>query len=420
MEEAASLPWNKLPAPVLSLVKSSCRDLLTDNADVTIDEAALERYVEALDHRALLAQPKKMFPLNFPTPRSEINFLCTLASLQIGSGWRVALHAQRGGKGAAETITFGCMGMHISGEITAQTLLNLSQFEVSQLFGLKITEEFELQPGIHSERPTELKSLAEAIRRVCNTTGTMLRSLGFEDWAAFWMKGAKIQEIDPATNEPVRPSAEEAVARLVRSFEALQDAYILPPRAAAAAAAKKSEEAGEAKEASADAAAAASAEAPAPAAAPASSSSSSSAASSAPRAVYLLKKAQLMVADLYLRFHDDASLPFNYRDIDSLAVFSDNVLPAVLRAQGVLVYSPELAKAVDSGVKITDRTQEASIRAGAVVACEKIIGRYNALKGTPDHPRPLNAVRLDYDLWLAGKKPEFRKLARHATHSIYY
>ena len=109
MEDASKLPWAKLPAPVLELVRSSCAELLRDNAHVSVDQACLHQFVAELDHRTLQRLPKKMFPLNFPTQRSEINFICTLALLQIGSGWRRALHAQKGGKGAAETITFGCM-----------------------------------------------------------------------------------------------------------------------------------------------------------------------------------------------------------------------------------------------------------------------------------------------------------------------
>lgn len=46
--------------------------------------------------------------------------------------------------------------------------------------------------------------------------------------------------------------------------------------------------------------------------------------------VYIMKKAQILAGDLYRRFaaEDDR---FNFPDISELTVFSDNVLPAVLR-----------------------------------------------------------------------------------------
>lgn len=121
-----------------------------------------------------------------------------------------------------------------------------------------------------------------------------------------------------------------------------------------------------------------------------------------------------------MRGQDDPSLPFNFSDMDSLTVFSDNVLPAVLRAKGVLRYSPSLAALIDSDKPVSDREQEASIRAAAVVACERIVEQFNAHHAASGDAPRLNAVLLDYHLWQLGKEPDMRKLARHATHSAFY
>lgn len=454
MQEASSLPWAALPQPAGELVRSSCEALLIDNPHVRIDEAVLLRYAREMDASKLQTQ-RRQYPLVFPTPRSEINFLCTLAYLQIGSGWRRALHAQRGGKGAAETMTFGCIGMHISGELTARTFVGLKLFDVAQLFGLKIQEDFELRPGIHSERPTELYSLAEALHKLLRDAGQTLLNLACEDWADFFEKvnpgTGKLREIDAQTGKPKQASAEQTVARLVRHFTGLQDAYILPPRkqqqeATPATAAETKAAATETTEAAASSSATSEsgAASASPAAAPAAASASS------PRVVYVLKKAQLIVAELYLRFGvDDPESPFCFHDITSLTVMSDNVLPAVLRAHGVLVYSDELAALVDGNTKITNREMEASMRAAAVVACERIVKEYNTSHNVV-HTAPgcakkaqessaaasgegaaaeaaagkagpaLTALNIDYHLWLSGKNPDLRGLARHATHSIYY
>jgi hypothetical protein len=159
--------------------------------------------------------------------------------------------------------------------------------------------------------------------------------------------------------------------------------------------------------------------------------------------VYLLKKAQLIVAELYLRFgvgEGSEDSVFNFANIERLTVMSDNVLPAVLRAHGVLVYSAPLAARIDANEKLLDREQEATVRAAAVVACERIVQEYNkshnvvssgsgsssssgdvASAADAGAPGPaLTTLNLDYHLWLSGKNPDLRGLARHATHSIYY
>jgi hypothetical protein len=46
--------------------------------------------------------------------------------------------------------------------------------------------------------------------------------------------------------------------------------------------------------------------------------------------VLLMKKAQLLAADLYRRFHE-SDARFNFKDVENLTVFTDNVVPAVLR-----------------------------------------------------------------------------------------
>jgi len=185
-------------------------------------------------------------------------------------------------------------------------MLRVGLFDVAQLFGLKIQEEYELSPGIHSERPTALYSLAQTLRKILNDTGSMLRNLACEDWADFWLRNqsrtARVEEVDEAAAaaEAPRPKAEDAVKRLVRYFSALQDAYVLPARKEAAETDAAAPEGTGA--AAAPAAAAESKEAAAPASASSSSSGAAASAAADQRVVYILKKAQLMVADLERRF----------------------------------------------------------------------------------------------------------------------
>jgi len=73
------------------------------------------------------------------------------------------------------------------------------------------------------------------------------------------------------------------------------------------------------------------------------------------------KRAQITANDLAL-----AGVAV-FADIDELTVFADNVLPHVLRTNGVLVYDPELAATVDAGIELPrrriDRTRAARVRA---------------------------------------------------------
>ncbi len=61
--------------------------------------------------------------------------------------------------------------------------------------------------------------------------------------------------------------------------------------------------------------------------------------------------------DLYLVFLSEQKQDprFNFVDISSLTVFSDNVLPAVLRGLGIIEVNEELAKQIDNNEKITNR-----------------------------------------------------------------
>ncbi len=60
-----------------------------------------------------------------------------------------------------------------------------------------------------------------------------------------------------------------------------------------------------------------------------------------------------------------------FADVDRLTVFADNLLPHVLRADGVLIYAPELAARIDAGAELVHgEPAEVELRACAVHACE--------------------------------------------------
>ena len=115
------------------------------------------------------------------------------------------------------------------------------------------------------------------------------------------------------------------------------------------------------------------------------------------------KRAQIVPNDLAL-----AGVAI-FADLDRLTIFADNLVPHVLRVDGVLRYDPGLAARIDAGELLAPGVEEREIRACAVHACELIAARL----GTP--PRVL-----DTWLWNRGQAPEYKAIPRHRTRTVYY
>jgi Potential Queuosine, Q, salvage protein family len=115
------------------------------------------------------------------------------------------------------------------------------------------------------------------------------------------------------------------------------------------------------------------------------------------------KRAQIVPNDLAL-----AGVA-SFSDLDRLTIFADNLVPHVLRVDGVLRYEPSLAARIDAGELLPPGREEREIRACAVQAGELIAKRL----GTP--PRVL-----DTWLWNRGQAPEYKAIPRHRTRTVYY
>jgi hypothetical protein len=84
----------------------------------------------------------------------------------------------------------------------------------------------------------------------------------------------------------------------------------------------------------------------------------------------LLKRAQITVNDLAL-----AGVA-RFADIDRLTIFADDLVPHVLRCDGVLRYAPALAERIDGGDPLRHgEPMEVELRACAVEACERLAVR---------------------------------------------
>ena len=115
------------------------------------------------------------------------------------------------------------------------------------------------------------------------------------------------------------------------------------------------------------------------------------------------KRAQILANDLAL-----AGIA-TYSDLDTLTIFADNLVPHVLRTDGVLVYDDELARSIDSSELLTDAQAEREIRACAVHACAQIAKRMGVAERT-----------LDTWLWDRGQEARYKERPRHRTRSVFY
>lgn len=131
------------------------------------------------------------------------------------------------------------------------------------------------------------------------------------------------------------------------------------------------------------------------------------------REVPILKRAQLAVADVALAF--DGSGPGTFHDLDRLTIFADNLVPHVLRLDGVLRYDPALLARIDRGEPIpAGSREETEIRAVAVHAAELLAG---SLRSGGEE---ISAARLDYLLWHRGQDPAIKANPRHRTRTTAY
>jgi hypothetical protein len=133
------------------------------------------------------------------------------------------------------------------------------------------------------------------------------------------------------------------------------------------------------------------------------------------------KRAQITAADLFLAFEGRGFGDFD--DLDRLTIFADNLVPHVLRWEGALVYSPQLASRIDAGELIAhDSPQEVEIRAAAVHAVEwmtRLLASEAEAAGRGEAP-PVTARELDHILWNRGQLPTVKAHPRHRTRTTAY
>jgi hypothetical protein len=121
--------------------------------------------------------------------------------------------------------------------------------------------------------------------------------------------------------------------------------------------------------------------------------------------VPFLKRAQIAASDLA------GAGVAELRDLDRLTMFADNLVPHVLRLDGVLSFELDLVTRIDRHELIEHGSrEEIEIRACAVHAVELIAAA-----------RPTTSpAELDHHLWNRGQSPEYKSRPRHRTRCTAY
>lgn len=125
------------------------------------------------------------------------------------------------------------------------------------------------------------------------------------------------------------------------------------------------------------------------------------------------KRAQLTAADLSLAFGGKG--PGRFDDLQNLTIFADNLVPHVLRADKILLYTEELIFRIDSGSLIpAGSAEEVEIRACALHAVELLKAEMQA------SGHQVTAMGLDFLLWNRGQQPAYKSIPRHRTRTVFY
>ncbi len=113
------------------------------------------------------------------------------------------------------------------------------------------------------------------------------------------------------------------------------------------------------------------------------------------------KRAQIAAADL---------LP-DAPDLGRLTLFADNLVPHVLRLDGVLEFDPALVARIDAEELIEHGSpEEVEIRACAVHATELLVAAHGAT----------TAAAADHALWLRGGGARYKARPRHRSRTTAY
>lgn len=129
--------------------------------------------------------------------------------------------------------------------------------------------------------------------------------------------------------------------------------------------------------------------------------------------VYFLKRAQLLVADIYQIFEGKGF--GKLKNIDALTACADYKLPQILRKLGILEYTTALAEKIDAKTEIVHSSpEEVELRANTIWAVELI--KQEVQKRSPQ----IMSFEVNDHLWLATQEKFPDDKPYHRTRTTAY
>ena len=117
------------------------------------------------------------------------------------------------------------------------------------------------------------------------------------------------------------------------------------------------------------------------------------------------KRAQIAAADLHVAGIAPA------QDLDRLTIFADNLVPHVLRLDGVLEFDERLVGRIEDGLLLEHGSpEEVEIRACALHAAELLVATHG----------DTTATAVDNALWQRGALPRYKARPRHRARTTAY
>ena len=133
--------------------------------------------------------------------------------------------------------------------------------------------------------------------------------------------------------------------------------------------------------------------------------------------VALYKRAQITVQDLAMAVGGEGLGRFD--DLADLTMFADNLVPHVLRIDGILEFAPALVQRIEAVEDIpVGSPEEVEIRACGVHAVEMLAA---AVRTRAVDPRPrITTGSLDNILWNTGADAVYKAVPRHRSRCVFY
>ncbi|SPO30664.1 uncharacterized protein UTRI_05281 [Ustilago trichophora] len=289
---SATISNNPLPATeeYIKATRESCLSL-SKSLGLTPNLPSIDAFLRNLDQTTfekLKTQHGLTFPLRFPTPTAEINFLSILALLNAFSGYRTAFHKATG-MGAYQNVLRLMIGLYISGSdagedrlvgssaLTAKGMAGLTEAKVVELLGVSIHEEKEHDklPGVTvGVRGGEMFDCVQLILSTINNVGKALLEKNVPSLGAYVVQLLEETKAKQLNDEE---ATDYLVKRIAETFPEFRDTHTL------------SSEQGD---------------------------------------VYLFKRIFFLLHSLHLRFgnREEFAVPNTYK---TLPMFVDNVLPTL-------------------------------------------------------------------------------------------